>query len=342
MINITIVIPVYNVEKYIQRCLESVKSQESIDYSIECVIVDDCSPDNSMSIVHNVIDNYKGNITFSTIRHEQNKGLSEARNTGIKHANGEHVLFLDSDDYLMPDSIAYMLNARKIFPSADIIIGNVYEHKYKKNQYNHKEPVLISGGYEARQWLLTHEFAVSSWNRIFKRDFLINNKFYFEPGILHEDIPWSYKVYTKIQNVLLLPKVTYFYWYNHNSITSTAHVTDKTIRSYVRGCQIMLEIPYESGLFVPQHLYIFRSLLNASNARTNSSSPEVIDLFKSVRSQLMQKTIRNGRIILALFFTLLYHPINLIFKIRFVRRYYNQISKAVIRTANLFNFLHKS
>ena len=341
MINITIVIPVYNVERYIQRCLESIISQESTDYSIECVIVDDCTPDNSMSIVHNVIDNYKGNIAFSTIRHEQNKGLSEARNTGIRHASGEYILFLDSDDYLMPDSIAYMLNAKNIYPSADIIMGNVYEHKYKKNQYNHQEPVLISGGYEARQWLLTHEFAVSSWNRLFKRDFLINNNFYFEPGILHEDIPWSYIVYTKIQNVLLLPKVTYSYWYNQNSITSTTHVTDKTIRSYVRGCQIMLEMPYEPDLFVPQQLYIFRSLLNASNARTNCSSPEVINLFKSVRSQFMTKTMKNGRIILALFFTLLYNPINLIFKIRFVRRYYNQTSKAITIIANFFNFLHK-
>lgn len=341
MINITIVIPVYNVEKYILRCLESVISQENTDYTIECMIVDDCSPDNSMSIVHDVIKNYNGNIVFSTIRHEQNKGLSEARNTGIKHANGEYILFLDSDDYLIPNSIAYMFNSSKNYPPVDIIMGNVYEHKYKKNQYDHKVPVLISGGYEARQWLLTHEFAVSSWNRIFKRDFLIKNSFYFEPSILHEDIPWSYKIYTKIQNVLLLPNVTYSYWYNPNSITSSNHVTDKTIRSYVRGCQIMLEVPYELSLFVPQQLYIFRSLLNASNARTNCSSPEVINLFKSVRSQLMLRAIKNGRIILALFFTLAYHPINLIFKIRLFRRYYNQISKKVAKTANAFNFLHK-
>lgn len=341
MTNITIVIPVYNVEKYIRRCLESVISQENINYTIECAIVDDCSPDNSMSIVHDIIDRYKGNILFSTFRHEQNKGLSEARNTGIRHASGEYVLFLDSDDYLIPNSIAYMLNSSKDYPPVDIIIGNVYEHKYKKNQYDYKNPVFISGGYEARHWLLTHEFAVSSWNRIFKRNFLVNNNFYFEPGILHEDIPWSYKVYTKIQNILLLPKVTYSYWFNQNSITSTTHVTDKTILSYVRGCQIMLETPYEPSLFVHQQLYIFRSLVNASNARTNCSSPEVINLFKSVRSQLMLRNIRNGRIILALFFTLAYHPINLFFKIRIARRYYNQTAKLVAKTANFFNFFHK-
>lgn len=341
MIKITIVIPVYNVELYIQRCLESVISQENIDYSIECVIIDDCTPDNSMIIVYDIINNYKGTIIFSIVRHEQNKGLSEARNTGMKHAHGEFIMFLDSDDYLMPDSIAYMFNTSKDYPSADIIMGNVYEHKYSKTQYDYKEPILISGGYEVRKWLLTHEFAVSSWNRIFNRQFLINNKFFFEPNILHEDIPWSYKVYTKIQNVLLLPKVTYSYWYNQNSITSTQHVTDKTVRSYVRGCQIMLEVPYEPNLFVYQHLYIFRSLLNASNARTNCSSPEIITLFKSVRSQLMSRTVKNKRIILALFFTLLYHPVNILFKIRLFRRYYNQMSKAIARIANTFNFLHK-
>lgn len=342
MNNISIVIPVYNVEKYIQRCLDSVISQETNNYTIECVLVDDCTPDNSMKIVHDIIDNYKGNITFSTVRHEQNKGLSEARNTGMKHAHGEYILFLDSDDYLMPNSIEYMLNTSKNYPPADIIMGNVYEHKYKKKQYDYKEPRLISGGYEVRKWLLTHEFAVSSWNRIFNRMFLINNNFYFEPGILHEDIPWSYKMYTKIQSVLLLPEVTYSYWYNPNSISSSSHATDKTVRSYVRGCEIMLEVPYESTLFVPQHLYIFRSLLNASNARTNCSSPDVLSMFRSVRSQLMSRAIKNKRFILALFFTLLYRPINLIFRIRCFRRYYNQISRTVARLSNFFNFLHKN
>ena len=340
MNNISIIIPVYNVENYVQRCIESVISQESNAYTIECVVVDDCSPDNSMSIVHDIIDNYKGKITFSIITHEQNKGLSEARNTGINHAQGEYILFLDSDDYLTPNSIEYMFNTSNKYPSVDIIVGNIFEHKYKKKQYDYKEAILVSGGYEVRKWLLTHEYAVSSTNKIFNRLFLINNDFYFEPGILHEDIPWSYKVYTKIQKVLLLPEVTYSYWYNPNSISSTSHSTDKTVRSYVRGCQIMLGVPYEHSLYVPQHLYIFRSLINASNALTNCSSPEILSLFRSVRSQLMSRTIRNKRFILALFFTLLYRPVNLIFKIRFFRRYYNHTSRFVARLSNFFNFLH--
>lgn len=340
MTKLSIIIPVYNVEDYIQRCIESVIFQDNNTYSIECVIVDDCSPDNSMRIIYNIIEQYKGNIFFSIVRHEQNKGLSEARNTGMKHAHGEFVLFLDSDDYLMPNSISYMFDTSNKYPSVDIIIGNVYEHKYKKNQYEYKEPLLISGGYEVRKWLLSHDYAVSSWNKIFNREFLIDNRLFFEPDILHEDIPWTYLLYTKISSVLLLPNVTYSYWFNPKSITSTSKPTDKTIKSYVRGCQLMLDIPYEKELYVPQQLYIYRSLLNASNARNRYSSPDILRFFYSVRSQFFNNNLYNGRIILMIFFSLLYRPFFYLFKIRIFRRYYNQISKIVEWTANLFNFLH--
>lgn len=337
---LSIIIPIYNVEKYIQRCLESIMTQEKSAFEIECILVNDSTQDNSMTIVRSMLDEYKGNISFTILKHEHNNGLSEARNTGIRNATGDFIMFIDSDDYLMPDSLSYMMHAKAQYPDVDIIIGNVYEHKYKKTQYCIKEPQLISNGYEARKWMLTHEFAVSSWNRIISRQFLINNNFFFEPNILHEDIPWTYILYTKVSSILLLPKVTYSYWFNPNSITSASKPTDKTIESYVRGCQLMLDIPYEKELFVPQQLYIFRSLLNASNARNNNTSLKTLRLFYSFRSKFIKNNLQNGRIILFTFFTLLYYPFNLIFTIRSFRRFYDKISKTIEWLASKFNFLH--
>ena len=249
-------------------------------------------------------------------------------------------MFVDSDDYLMPNSLDYMMHARIQNPDIDIIIGNVYEHKYNKTQYHLQEPQIIRGGTSVRRWMLTNEFAVSAWNKIINRLFLIKNNLYFEPEILHEDIPWTYILYSKISSILLLPHVTYSYWFNPNSISSTYKATNKTIMSYVCGCQLMLNTPYEKDLYVPEHLYIFRSLLNASNARNKNTSNDVLKIYYSTRSKLIKINLRNKRFILLSFFILLYHPFNLVFKIRFFRRHYNNISKVVSYVANKLNFLH--
>ena len=342
MSKLSIIIPVYNVEEYIERCLESIMSQDYKGYTVECLLIDDCTPDGSMIIAQRMIDHYKGEILFNTIKHQKNKGLSEARNTGIKNATGDYVLFVDSDDYLMPNSIDYMMQAKAQNPDIDIIIGNVYEHKYNKTQYHLEEPEIILGGSSVRRWMLTNEFAVSAWNKIFNRLFLIKNDLYFEPEILHEDIPWTYILYSKISSILLLPNVTYSYWYNPNSISSTYKPTDKTIMSYVCGCQLMLNTPYEEDLYVLEQLYIFRSLLNASNARNKNSAKDVIDCFHSTRSRLIKTNLHNRRFFLLSFFILLYRPFNLVFKIRLFRRHYNNISKTVGYVANKFNFLHRN
>ena len=108
---ISIIIPVYKVEKYIRRCLESVIDQESNNFKIECLIIDDCSPDESMSIVSDIIDNYNGSaITFKIFRHEENMGLSAARNTGIKASTGDYLFFIDSDDHILENTLHILLN----------------------------------------------------------------------------------------------------------------------------------------------------------------------------------------------------------------------------------------
>ena len=106
MLNLSIIIPVYNVEAYIEECLASVVAQSDAKANIECIIVDDCSPDGSMDIVRRFVDNYQGAVQFRTLRHEVNRGISAARNTGIDAATGDYLLFVDSDDYLSADCLS--------------------------------------------------------------------------------------------------------------------------------------------------------------------------------------------------------------------------------------------
>lgn len=339
---LSIIIPVYNVEKYIQRCLESVMSQEIDTFETECLIVDDCTPDNSMNIVREMVNGYKGVISFILLKHQHNKGISEARNTGLKKASGDVVLFIDSDDYLMPNSLLYLMNAKEKYPNADIVIGNVYEHRYNKNQYQIEGIQYICGGTEIRYWMLTNEFAISVWNKLFSRQLLIDNNLFFEPGIVYEDILLIYQLYTKISSILLLPNVTYGYWFNESSLSNSSRPDDMAVRSLVTICQIMLDIPYEAKLYVPQKLFIFRWLLNAVNARKNCSSNEVLNKLYSLRKKLMRSTLSDHRYILATFFLLMYRPFNDVFKFRSFRRYYNNYNQIVRKIAETFNCLHTS
>ena len=122
MVNVSIIIPVYNVEQYIESCLYSVINQ-TYKGTLECIIVNDCTPDQSMEVVNRLLSVYQGNILFKIINHQENKGLSAARNSGVKIAKGDYLYFLDSDDILVENAIKLLSNlSLQSFP--DVIMGD--------------------------------------------------------------------------------------------------------------------------------------------------------------------------------------------------------------------------
>ena len=120
---VSIIIPIYNVEKYIKECLKSVVTQGLTDYEILCI--DDCGQDKSIDIVNEFKSQYNLNNLF-IIKHDNNKGLSAARNTGIEHARGEYLFFLDSDDFLEKNSIYNLYNIAKN-ENLDVLEAKVLE-----------------------------------------------------------------------------------------------------------------------------------------------------------------------------------------------------------------------
>ena len=102
--NISVIIPVYNVEKYVERCILSIMSQTYTE-SVECIVVNDCTPDNSMKIVEKMVSDYKGQIQFKLLYHEHNRGVAAVRNTGLDAASGDYIIQIDSDDYCEPDML---------------------------------------------------------------------------------------------------------------------------------------------------------------------------------------------------------------------------------------------
>ena len=212
---ISIIIPVYNVEKYIEECLASVVGQTTTA-QMECILIDDCGRDNSVAIAERYIEHYKGSIPFKLLHHERNKGLSAARNTAIREAKGEYVYFLDSDDKLFPDSIANLLRVAEKHPDAEIILGSLSLPWYILSEEQFPE---YSNDVEwIRKGLCTVEIPDPGCNKLTKREFIINNNLFFVEGYLQEDTIWSYQIQKHISAIAFCYEVTYWYRYNPEGI----------------------------------------------------------------------------------------------------------------------------
>lgn len=118
---VTVVIPVYNVAPYVERCLLSVMQQTFP--AAECIIVDDCSTDDSIAICNRLIRDYNGTTRFSILQHERNRGLSAVRNTGTKAATGEYIYYLDSDDEITSDCLKRLIEPLRSNNSLDMVMG---------------------------------------------------------------------------------------------------------------------------------------------------------------------------------------------------------------------------
>ena len=211
-IKVSIVIPVYKVEKYIERCLRSVFNQTYAN--IECIIVNDCTPDNSFIIAKELVESYQGNIDFKFVEHEKNKGLSEARNTGIKMATGHYYFFLDSDDAIPPASIEKLVETALLNDCPEIVMGVTKGVDANGNnvEVSSAQTKSFHDNSEVFQGYLNNLWYVIACNKLVKKDIFTDHKTFFLPGITHEDVMWSFEISTYVNKIILCPFVTYHYY----------------------------------------------------------------------------------------------------------------------------------
>lgn len=227
---ISIIIPVYNVEKYISRCLLSVINQTYND-TIECIIINDCTSDNSMTIINELITTtINKNIIFKTINHTVNQGQSAARNSGIRVSTGEYLFFLDSDDELCINALEDLANLAQQY-NPDIVLGNIYINSPKVewlNIANRNYPTYTDNKeFICDEWI---KMPGVVWNKLIKRSFIINHNLYFKEGIIHEDNHWLLFSKKYIHSIAFCFKPTYIYYINENT-TMTTKYKDKSILS---------------------------------------------------------------------------------------------------------------
>ena len=347
MISISIIIPVYNVEPYIRCCLESVMNQNCSGADVECIIVDDCGNDESMTIVREMLSAYEGAIHFRIVQHEHNCGISSARNTGSQAAKGDYVMFIDSDDYLLDGAIALMTKKLVEKPELDVIVGNV---KVGKNNSSMMmwitDDVYIDDRDVILCEILNMHIYRQSFNKLIRRTLLVE----FDCQLSYqEDVLWSYLLFQKVSSVLLLNQDTYYYRYNSSSIVnnyvSQVNV-DKTLASLNRLADKLLDSPVGPGFYrtnatVDYLLMVSGVLMQGYDVCFNNQhSSENLVNYRKVRLRFFRHIIRNGYMIILLFSLMLIAPFNYLTKIPYVRHNYFNMERIVSKLSHIFDFLH--
>ena len=275
-LKLSIIIPIYRVEKFIGECLDSIISQECEDVDLECILINDCTPDNSMEVVTEKLQNYHGRVSFIVKHHDVNRGHCAARNTGLRYASGDFVLFVDSDDILAPGAIQRFCEEldKTNIEEVDVIMGNAFDCMDKRciMKFDNDTPFLIDNTKEeALRKLLSRELFHTSWNKLVKRTMFTKQNLYFEEGIINEDLLWSYLLFLHAKSVLVIPQVTYLYGRdNPNNISNTSKERiHQIIRSRIQSCKIILDNPPHYP-WPEYYTYVFYVLSRGINLYENN------------------------------------------------------------------------
>lgn len=231
----SIIVPVYNVENYLDRCIESIVNQTYRD--IEIILVDDGSDDASPEMC----DRFEKLDERIRVIHQENGGLSSARNAGVSSARGDYIMFVDSDDYIDVDICERL--SKYTSNNYDVIIGSAYFEdenkkectikgikKYEKSELSGREFLLCA--------LKNSELFAPVWLNIYNRRFLINEDLSFRIGILHEDEEFTPRVMLHAKSVIVSGEVFYHYVIRDSSITTRLDQTQNVIDVYSICCEL--------------------------------------------------------------------------------------------------------
>lgn len=212
---LSIIIPAYNVEQYLERCVESCENQDISNTDYEIIIVNDGSPDNSLQIAERLALKYSNIVVIS----QENQGLSGARNTGIDNARGKYLWFVDSDDYLVENCIGRVLG---ICEDNELDIChfslNVMDENLAVKKFTHSTPneVLVRG----RDVILKNvsDVVCSACSNFYNRKFLKDHNLYFTLGLTQQDTEFNGRVFGLAERCMFVDDSMYVYFYNSESI----------------------------------------------------------------------------------------------------------------------------
>lgn len=311
---ISIIVPIYKVENYLERCIESLTNQTY--KNIEIILVDDGSPDNCPKIC----DDYADKDHRVKVIHKLNGGLSDARNRGLEEAISEYILFVDSDDYIELNACEQFVEIIKK-QKADIIVGNAKRiEKNKISLMGHRYITtnkIITGPEFLKKELSTNSMHMAAWLNLYNKDFLLKNKLKFKVGILHEDIEFTPRVFLKAKTIIGTNIVFYNYLIRDGSITTQKNKT-KNAEHIMAICKELDKI------YIGIDDKELKKLLDNSLVDMFLNTFQVAGLHKKKYAYLVDKKFLKGksytkrnkfRVILIYFNKSIYYHVNKISKI---------------------------
>ena len=280
---ISVIIPAYNIEKYIQKCVLSVLKQTYTN--LEIIIINDGSMDKTGA----VCDELAKTDDRIKVLHQQNMGLSEARNNGIKLASGEYISLIDGDDIVKKDFLRNMADAMK--DNVDVVVGGYKTvADTKKILCINKMPNSTLSGKDATIRLLTkqEDFFVIAWNKLYKRELFTKNNIWYPAKRIHEDNLTTYKLLSKARNVTIIDSSDYLYVKRAGSITDKSK-KDLQVQEKINAANEAIEY-FPSGdlhdaakysLFLTQII----KLNEAIRAKNNNYAELINDILKNKPSE---------------------------------------------------------
>lgn len=279
---VTVVVPVYNVEKYLNRCVESIIAQ---NYDkMEIILVDDGSPDNCPQMC----DEWAKRDTRIKVIHKQNAGLGMARNSGIDAANGEYICFFDSDDYIDPELIDIVYRTARDNQAQSVIYGCklIGEDGQVKSEYVPKGDTFLYEGEDIRNILLLEmidsnpaekrikNIRMSAWSKLYSMKTITDTgwRFCSEREYLSEDLYSHLNWYAYVEKVVVIPKAFYNYCENSTSITKTyrksaAYESEMCYDAMVKVCH---KNNYNKQLVERLGFWYFGSVIGICKAAMNA------------------------------------------------------------------------
>lgn len=242
---ISVIIPVYNVENYILKCIESVTDQD-FNNIIEIILIDDCSQDQSIEIIKNYIKTIdRKDRLFKILKHKKNRRQGAARNTGIQNSEADLIVFVDSDD-ILPKSALSVMFSHYISCKCDIIesenmqfkeVNSILDKKTLKNF----EPYNLS---KDEVWDLGNKWGTVAWAKLIKKDFLLKNNLWFKENMFIEDVLWAVQIALANPIIRKIPDVTYHYRIREDS--SAHNLGRKHFENYIKFIEELNKLMVEN------------------------------------------------------------------------------------------------
>ena len=239
---LSIIVPAYNVERYIVQCLDSIFESFSGKYAgmVEVIVVNDGSTDATL----NILQKYMQKVDFILID-KHNEGLSAARNVGINVSHGEYVYFVDSDDYVLPTMLQAVIEFLLMHAELDILCFDMYFlSEVMQLSENVDAPTSFAyefgtGQLQFIKWTDNMVFSNSACTKIFKKNLIIDHKVFFCENILFEDVEWMPRIFSYADCVVYIPVYAYVYRMRRNSITHS-DMTEKLLADYLKICDSLV------------------------------------------------------------------------------------------------------